>query len=373
MATQVISATVIMTGTASPSLTQTFVLSDTVNPNLTPTSIISETATPSLTPTGFITATPAPITSPTLEFTVTPAQTSTPEPTTTLTSTPTATPQITPTPLIPATVTSVKEATLILSTDRMKIRPGGLLTIHWQMKNLSENIEGLELTFQVPAGFSPYGLFDDQEITDIPSTPAVIQTTPAITASITGTLTIPNITPTPDFQYFGDKDGSFNPNTHTLSLKPKAHAGNLVWWVSDGAEGPFQFQITLSNKGDIMAEQILTIDEEGLTSIPVEGGTASGINGKVKVVFPANSAPEALAVRIHTPGQNFSAPYSASGNPFEILARGRSSANNLHQFSQPLTIQVSYSFSETQSLSVVYYDEQIREWIPLPTRMDYEN
>jgi RHS repeat-associated protein len=61
----------------------------------------------------------------------------------------------------------------------------------------------------------------------------------------------------------------------------------------------------------------------------------------VRVTFPDGAADEPLEATIHNPKAGEMPPYSLSGSPFAVVARGANSKNEIHQFNKPLTIEVA--------------------------------
>jgi hypothetical protein len=109
----------------------------------------------------------------------------------------------------------------------------------------------------------------------------------------------------------------------------------------------------------------------GLVSFPDSGGTASSLNGRVKVRFPAQAGDEAIEVRIRKESRPAYPPTRLSGQPFEILAQGKDSKQNIHKFKAPLTIEVALSAGEPWT-TLFTFDDQTRAWLPLPTIADPE-
>jgi hypothetical protein len=92
----------------------------------------------------------------------------------------------------------------------------------------------------------------------------------------------------------------------------------------------------------------------------------------VQVTF--RGAPDDVAVSIHAYGADGRLPYSLSGAAFEIIAQEQDSQIGVESFSEPITIAVSYDETQIRgsesTLTLFYFDEQMKSWRPLPTRVD---
>ncbi len=114
------------------------------------------------------------------------------------------------------------------------------------------------------------------------------------------------------------------------------------------------------------------VAETGLTELPPEGGQAAGLDGRVKLTVPPGAAPDGMSVRIHPPLPiQQLPPDSLSGNPFEIVAADEKTGAELHEFKEPLLIEIP--FKGGRDRSIFYYDPTAAEWIALPTEVDREN
>lgn len=114
---------------------------------------------------------------------------------------------------------------------------------------------------------------------------------------------------------------------------------------------------------------------EKVTMVAQSGGQADGLDGLVKVTVPDGAADEALAVTIRKPAEI--PPNSPSGEPFEIVANGQASKQEIHKFKKSLTIEVDYDpktlYQDPNFYRVVYYDTEKEYWRPLHTWADKEN
>jgi hypothetical protein len=107
--------------------------------------------------------------------------------------------------------------------------------------------------------------------------------------------------------------------------------------------------------------------------IPVTGGVAEGLGGRVRVTFPAQAADRALNVYIRQPSA-LPAP-SPSGRAFEVIAFDES-GQEVESFANPLTLEVRYDEAlltgPEDSLQLRYYDEAMQDWYPIGTQVDTE-
>jgi YD repeat-containing protein len=333
-------------GLTSDPLTETATL--TITPSVTPdTPLPPESTTPAVTEE--ITGTPSPTETITpvdtatstgtgLIETPTPSETPTPE-----TSTPTQTPSLAPSPsptvtLIPASATPTQTPTITLTPTPSpslslhaappSVLPGGVVNLQWQIENWQGQIKDISLLFTLPAGFTP----------------------------------------------FGPESGVYDPIASTQTIPVTATKGNLLWSVDENSKGPYNLQAAMLLSGTQLLTTALTIGEEALTHIETKGGEAPGLNGRVRVIFPANAANEPLEVRVRPSKERTRPPYSLSGQPFEITAERRGNGEKVDRFAKPLTIEIDYDESqlhgEETGLTLFYYDEKEGRWISLPSHVD---
>jgi YD repeat-containing protein len=219
---------------------------------------------------------------------------------------------------------------LTLQASPPAVLPGGVVNLHWQIDGWQGETIGLSLLFSLPAGFSP----------------------------------------------FDPASGTVDSETHTLLMPITTTKGTILWKVDENAEGPFPFQVSLLQSGSTSLSTTITILEQDLSIIGVQGGEAFGLGGKVKVTFPANAASQPLEVRIHPSKEQNRPPYSLSGQPFEITAKGQQNGQKVDQFQKPITIEFSYDENtlrgEETGLTLFYYDEDEGQWISITTHVDLD-
>ena len=317
----------------------------TVAPTATATTVVTDTPvatnTPSATPTSGWTNTP--------EVTNTPVATSTPEPT--LTATPlapsetptlplptatltaTATPVATDTPVATATLTATATATpggqivggLHFSVEGwpLEVNPGDVITLTWQLNGFPHGLpEGLELAVLAPASFEPLG-----------------------------------------------GNGLYDPTANLLTLTLTQTEGSQAWYIGPLAEAPYLLHGELRQDGELLAEDDFTLVRRGPAGVSAHGGQVQGFNGRVQVTFPDGALPEDAWITVRPPqnGQGL------GGLPFELLAVGQASGQEIRQFNQPVTIEVKYTgkpAADEGTLTLFYYDEEMQTWRPLATQVD---
>ena len=285
--------------------------------------------TPMPTPTASVSA-ELPTASPAVTSTLTAGSSPTPG------DTPTPLPSPTPESALP-TPTADGLSTLLLEGISLTLESlpsaytsGSSLAFSWQIGGWSERLRGAELLASLPPGFTPE-----------PGNP-----------------------------------GTFDPATGGWRLLLESGEGNARWEVASSVEGDQVVQASRWVAGREAQRLSLTLPEEGLNRVSRAGGEVTGLDGMVRVSFPADAAGEDLLVRVRLPSRQSAAPYSLSGRPFEITARGEASRSDVRQFSQPLQITVAYDESKLRgaesALSLFYFDTAFQEWVPLPSWVDVE-
>ena len=116
--------------------------------------------------------------------------------------------------------------------------------------------------------------------------------------------------------------------------------------------------------------------EDGVSIVPVSGGTVVGLNGKLQMIIPDQALSEAIQVSITLPAEDALPAYTLSGQPFEIDAVGQTSLASVHHFAKPVTLILDYSaedlWGSEDGLVLKYYDETLKEWMTLPSWVDTE-
>ncbi len=113
--------------------------------------------------------------------------------------------------------------------------------------------------------------------------------------------------------------------------------------------------------------------------VGIDGGTVSGLNGKVAVTFPKGTLSQPVNVWIVlVPADSPDAPPTTmSGSPFRIVAKSQSSGAVVNRFPAEINIAIPYdpqSYpNNAHDLTLYYYDLTLKEWIPLPSQIDEVN
>ncbi|MEJ2600539.1 MAG: hypothetical protein P8Z00_19550, partial [Anaerolineales bacterium] len=335
---------------------------------VTPTSAITSTitTTPTITATTAITlaaatALPTPTPTPTAAIGL---ETATATPT--LTS---ASGQNTPTQTAVTGQAAIQEPiTITLHAAPGFITPGGILNVFWDIANATTGMSPLDIQF---------------------------------TASL-------NLGPRESSQ------GTYNTDTRVLTVADAGSQGVTQWSAQPDSEAPVAITATLLLDGQVLDTDRLSLENKVYLPVGDHGGTLTAFGGRVRVTFPDGAADEPLEASIHNPKPGEMPPYSLSGSPFAIVARGVNSKTDIHQFNKPLTIEVACPSSpavvvdptasitptvgapisttvvvtataassggqsapgggctpEQDGMSIFYYDVAQATWIPLDTQYD---
>ena len=174
-------------------------------------------------------------TQPTAEVTLPPP---TPTPTVTATST------SIPSPAVAVTVTSPVDLpqpiSLTLSADSAQATPGGVMALYWQVDGRKVALRDQSLAVFAPPGLTPY----DNE--------AMV----------------------------------YDAKSNAYLLPADIDSGTTLWQIPFDLPGPYTFTAGLIQGGKLLTSSTLTVEETGLTTLPLEGGVAAGLAGRVKVSFP---------------------------------------------------------------------------------------
>ncbi|MFN2145676.1 MAG: hypothetical protein ACK2T7_10015, partial [Anaerolineales bacterium] len=319
--------------TLTPTPTATLSATLTLTPTVTLTSI-SPTETSTITITQVLTHTLT--ATPTATQTLTPTETLIPTetPTATLTATPTLTPTLTlsPTPTLEVITETTETLGLILTSDLAIAAPGGTFTLNWEISGWEtlKETEGLELLLQASKG----------------------------------------LLPSPE------QPGSYDPETNTLRVTVEKPEGQIQWSIAEDALGSVYLWADLLRKEEILASAGFGLPEQTEFQIASSGGEATGLSGRVTVIFPDKVLAEDISLYIGSLRAE-DPPRSKSGNPFELTATGEDTKTDLHHFDGEITIEVQYDENELMGdesgLKLFYYDPESKGWRVLPSQVDTEN
>jgi len=206
----------------------------------------------------------------------------------------------TPEPALPVTITTTLEPalteaitqTLTLAVDDSLSTPGGLLNLTWQLGVDVISQPDLVLVISVPPGF----------------------------------------------RLDGGAKGVYDPE----------RAADL--------EGPYPVRAVLEqSQGDgtsplVLASQEQLVPETGLTRLTSAGGQASGLAGQVRLFVPPLAVTDDMTVRIRPVIPANTPPDSLTGAPFEILVTDEKTGLEIHEFKEPLTIEVPFLGGSDRSI-----------------------
>ncbi len=229
--------------------------------------------------------------------------------------------------------------------------PGESLTLVYQAQ-LPEGSTGFSLVLRLPKGFAWLG---DAALLDVESSTLRLP----LALEVTG---------------------------ETMTFLP---AGMLSFQLDPGIIGPFEIQAALLQDGNLLSELTLLLPESGLTLLPLSGGTAEGLGGRVRVTLPPGAVTadqslagtlaldSILALRVRPPSLATMLPSSPSGHPFEITLHSQDGVVQITRFAQPISIEVAYDETllagPEENLRLVYYDEPSQTWLPLPSDVNTES
>jgi RHS repeat-associated protein len=342
-------------------------------------------------------------------------QTSTDQPATTITATTgiTVTPGITlatvtPIPTLTPTATAGEETVTATpsptqAATNQPAAPSGQST-----PNLVVNPqEPISITLSAVPGFiTPGGMVNlFWDIANAPTSPAASDI---------------QFTSSTNFEPRESSPGVYDADARVLSVIDAGPQGVTQWSAQPDSEAPVAITATLSLEGQVLDTYSLVLENRVYQPVGDHGGTLSAFGGRVSVTFPDGAADEPLEATIRNPKPQEMPPYSLSGSPFAIVARGVNSKNEYHQFKSPLTIVVACPSSpeavfdpaaaitptvsapisttvmvtatevatggqstlnqpasgsgqctpEQAGMTIFYYDVDQATWLPLPTQFD---
>jgi RHS repeat-associated protein len=276
------------------------------------------------------------------------AENSTPTPTVDIaTVTPTVPTPIpateTPTPVVTETITPQPTSTEVPDTETVPpaepqiainldstpgfVTPGGYLTIHWAIQGISPAEHALSLTILLPQGFTPT-----------------------------------------------DKDAIYDEATLTLSIPILKESGQFGLQTDQPAEDAV-LMASLVEKEAILAEFALPLPTHEQFTIDEKGGEVITEDGRVKITFPENVLTEETTISVGQPSGKDAPAHSSGRHPFEITATTKAAKMDLHQFEQPITIEVQYGDlnipdEKLTDLYIYWYNPETGNWEALDSRID---
>jgi len=153
--------------------------------------------------------------------------------------------------------------------------------------------------------------------------------------------------------------------------------GQVDWEVGADVVLPAYLSAELRQGGELLARAEVELLLEETFDVDELGGEAVGMNGQVRVRFPAGAVSEAVRVKIEAPSAEALPVASLSGAPFEITAISKNKWQQVSTFSEPIEIEVSYIEGmwdgSEEDLRVYWYDPETMEWkLPLDQSVDPE-
>ena len=224
----------------------------------------------------------------------------------------------TPEPALPVTITTTLEPalteaitqTLTLAVDDSLSTPGGLLNLTWQLGVDVISQPDLVLVISVPPGF----------------------------------------------RLDGGAKGVYDPERAAFLFDPNQGSIFARFAIPADLEGPYPVRAVLEqSQGDgtsplVLASQEQLVPETGLTRLTSAGGQASGLAGQVRLFVPPLAVTDDMTVRIRPVIPANTPPDSLTGAPFEILVTDEKTGLEIHEFKEPLTIEVPFLGGSDRSI-----------------------
>ncbi|NUQ85285.1 MAG: hypothetical protein HUU11_11275, partial [Anaerolineales bacterium] len=295
--------------------------STTATPPLNATETATETVTE--TPTDSLTPSPSPIAGE--------GGTSTPV-ATDASTTATLPLNATPTPSTTAAFSQTGDETSILAlfANPDFITPGGNIMLNWEITDVSFVGDGFVLKITIPETFTLQGNYE----------------------------------------------GQFDDATRTLTI-PVTNPSGQVRLKNEGKPGDAYFGATLFKGDEVIAKASLLVPLREQFVLEKSGGKIEAMGGRIKVEIPKDALPEKAVIEVGTPNGDAVPKYSLLGKPFEIKAHKEKTGEELRQFTEELSITVSYADlgipeQREGDLHLYWYDTEREEWAALPTAVNRE-
>lgn len=274
------------------------------------------------------TATPAETQSPTSDATLEITETPTPQPTATLPAE-TPSPEVTFTPETSPLEKETSISILSLRADPDYVTAGESLTLYWEVSEDALKEEA-ELQITLTEGLS---LEEQGEL-------------------------------------------KFIETSRIVFIPVDAQSGELRLLAGDlNTDVVIYAALVVTESGEIRSETKLFLPIKEKFILDEQGGVLVADEGKVEIEFPENALVETSSITIGKPSGDSVPPFSLSGNPFEITARGEASKEEQTQFSEEITIRVSYAElgvpDELEGdLTLYWYNPDIKDWEALPSAVN---
>jgi hypothetical protein len=162
----------------------------------------------------------------------------------------------------------------------------------------------------------------------------------------------------------------------TIPLSSKKEASE--WNIAENTELPLYFSLDLLVNDDLVTSKTVMIDQVKFSVDKNTGGTLKGLNDKVELEVSAAAINESLNIDIRNPAPQAQPGLSLTWQPIEIIAVGKDSRKNIHQFKAPIKIKIKYDETkifdwDEKTLTIYYYDPDLLDWFPIPTTVDTQN
>ncbi|MFZ5881280.1 MAG: protein-glutamine glutaminase family protein [Chloroflexota bacterium] len=263
----------------------------------------------------------------------TPTSTNIP-PSETPTATPVVTETITPvpsgTPIPPLeTVPPAEEPQIVLNLTAEPgfVTPGGSNLISWSIEGISPSEHELSLEINLPKGFTP-----------------------------------------------ADKELKYDEATQILSITVQKESGQFELLAQETEEQAVLLAF-LVEKETVLAEFALPLPLHEQFEIDERGGEIISEDGQVKINFPEGVVPDKTRISLGKPSGRNAEAYPSGRRPFEITAVSLSSAEELHEFNQPVSIEVNYESlnipeEKLTDLYIYWYNPETGNWEALDSSID---
>lgn len=172
-------------------------------------------------------------------------------------------------------------------------------------------------------------------------------------------------------------EGKFDESAGVFSTPIYAENGGVPLQV-ESLTGDMVFYASVqADNGEILAETKLVLPIKEAFILDDQGGILVADEGRIKIEIPENALSETSSIAIGKPSGDSVPPFSLSGDPFEITARGEASKEEQTQFPEEITISVSYAELDVPEtlegdLTLYWYNPETKDWDALPTTVNPE-
>jgi hypothetical protein len=141
---------------------------------------------------------------------------------------------------------------------------------------------------------------------------------------------------------------------------------------------PFNFQIKLLSNNELADTKLVEINVGANEVNKLNGGKVQDTKQRISLDVQKDSISEDIIIEARPPASYKQPNFSLSWNPMEIVAVGKTSGKNITSFNKPIPITMRYYreniiTGSEDDLSIYYYDENINDWLAIPTTVDKKN